>query len=717
MSILDKVMAKLSGAQSGDLPKVEHSSDQPQDQIDLAAHIKNKVQEVRNSGSRTSQEGIWMTNYAYLMGYDSVYYDTNTRQYRINGRAGVGLRRDRLHVNKVLPVCQRRSARICKNPPKWEIRPDNSSEEAKDTARLEKNVLEFYIEKERVMQKRQEMMMGLMQCGHYYLGVSWNDEKGELLQAPRSPMEGAIDLDEGLATEEAAIEPSQPLDSVETEPDYEFEGDIQIDVVSPFEMFFDPLATTVPDAKWCIRAKVRKLDYFKSRWPERGPAVKEEGAWLMSVQNELRIQSLTGQGPSQTGVQSQMKDCAIELAYYETRSKKHPEGRLVIMANDIILEDKALPKGLIPFVKFDDVPITDKFYPEAIVTHLRPVQDQYNKLITKRAQWTNLMLVGKWKAPRGAQLSQEAINDQSGEVVYYENVPGAIQGVEAVQVPVIPQYAYTEEDKLNAMFYDIAGEGEISRGILPAAGIPAIGMQLLLEQDETRISSVTSQHEYAFAELYKLMLIYLEEFVTNERLLKIADPYDQFIVKKWKGEQLKSSHDVIVTRGSTAPTTLATKRNDIMNMYNLGALGTPGTPEALQRMVQQMEFGDVNQVWEDQSVDKAQIRQDIEKIELGKVPEVNEFDNHALHLQEKNRYRKSDKFKLLDPTRQGVLMANMEMHLQELMKITAPQFGLSPNPDTDVQQADTDINRAAGSMAEEQLQSMNSARAPIEQET
>lgn len=670
MDFLTKAFSKLKGDTEGEVRKIESSSDQPQDQVTLATFIKNKVQEVRNSGSRTSQEGIWMTNYAYLMGFDSVYYDTNTRQYRVVGRTNSFLRRDRIHVNKVLPTCQRREARICKNPPKWEIRPDSSTEEAKDTARLEKNVLDFYIEKERIMQKRQNMMMGLMQCGHYFMHVSWNDEKGEFL-------DGSTDGAE----------------------DYEFEGDLEVEIVSPFEMFFDPLGTTVENSKWCIRAKVRTLDYFKNRWPERGSAIKEEGAWLLSIQNELRIQSLTGQGPSQTGVQTQMQNCAIELSYYEVCSKTHKKGRMVVMANDIILEDKDLPKGKLPFVKFDDVSVTDKFYPEAIVTHLRPIQDQYNRVVSRRAAWTNKLLAGKYFAARGTELQQEAINDQSGEVIWYTPVPNAPNGgaPAAVQVPNMPEYAYKEEDALNNMFYDIAGEGEISRGILPAAGIPAIGMQLLLEQDETRISAVTSQHEYAFALLYSLMLIYLEEFVTNERLLKISDPYSQYVVKKWTGMDLKSSHDVIVTRGSTAPTTLATKRNDITNMYNLGALGPPGTPEALQRYVQQMEFGDVNQVWEDQSVDKAQIRSDIVKIEAGKVPEVNEFDNHALHIQEKNRYRKSDKFKGLDPVRQGILLANMEEHLKELMKITAPQFGMSPDPSTDVEIADEKIGQVTAS--------------------
>lgn len=657
MGLLDKLLGSVGGGSDSEskLPKISDEAGQPNDEIKLVSYIKEKVQEVRNSGSRVSHEGTWMTNYAYLMGYDSVYYDTSSRQYRVVGKNNSTLRRDRIHVNKILPTVQRRQARLCKNAPRFEVRPDDASQDARDKARLEEQWLQMYIEKEHFLEKRLRMMPGLMQCGHYYMGVSWNTEKGKLIEA----------------TDDAG------------EPDYEYEGDVEVELVSPFEIFADPLATTLEDAQWIVRAKVRKLDYFRSHYPERGELVKEEGAWLLSVQYELRIQSLTGQGPSQTGVQTQMNNAAIELAYYEKRSKKHPKGRMVVVANGILLCDKELPVGDIPFAKFDDIPITDKYYSEAIVTHLRPIQDQYNKVISKRAAWTNKMLAGKWMAAKGSGLMQETLNDSSGEIVYYNPVPNAAPP-SMMQVPVIPSYAYQEEDKLNQMFYDIAGEGDISRGVLPSAGIPAIGMQLLLEQDETRIGAMTEQHEHASARVFKLMLMYGEKFTSNDRLLKITDPNSQYLIKKYSGNDLKSEHDVIVNRGSLAPASKAVKRNDIMNLYQSGLIGDPQDPQTRARVLNYLEFGDVATVWSDQAIDLTQVKKTIEQIEKGITPEVSEFDNHALHLQEKNKYRKSDKFSLLDTYNQALLINDMEEHLQALMKITAPQFGMTPDAKDEV---------------------------------
>lgn len=664
MDGLTSLKDKINGKNLGEATS---ASSQPPDQQALISFIKNKIQEVRNAGSRVSHEGVWMTNYAYLLGFNSVYYDTNSRQFRPNG-AGSGFNRGAgLSINKILPTVQRRQARLCKNDPRYEVKPDDASQDARDTARLEQEILESYWEKERINEKRLNMMIGLQQCGHFYLGVNWNTEKGEILESPPSP--------------------SDDKDSDEYSGDgCEYEGDVDVEIVSPFEIFPDPLATSVEDARWIIRAKVRNLEYFRMHYPERGHLVKEEGAWLLSVQNEMRIQSMVGQGPAQTGVEAQMKNAAIEIIYYEKRSKDYPNGRMVILASDVLLLDGELPVGEIPLAKFDDIPITGKYYPEALVTHLRPIQDQFNRLVSKRARWTNLMLTGKWLAARGHQLQQEAMTNDSGEVVWHTPVPGAPPPSQ-MQVPVIPQYAYTEEDRLNGMFYDIAGEGEVSRGILPSAGIPAIGMELLLEQDQTRIGAETAQHEYAFARLGKLILMYVEKFVTNDRLLKLSDPTEQYIVKKFRGEDLKSTHDVTVVKGSLAPSSTAVNRNNVMNLYTSGLLGDPGDPQVKSKVLRDLEYGDTRTIWIDQSIDMAQIKQSLQMIEEGLVPEVSEFDNHTLHLQEKNRYRKTDKFTNLDPQRQAIFLNDMDEHLKWLQRLTAHQFGMSPDPNADIDAA------------------------------
>lgn len=630
--------------------KLEDAADQPSDDRDLANFVRSKVEEIRNTSNRMAHEGTWMTNIAYILGFDSVFYDTATKQFRpLNGGQGGQLRRNRIHANKILPRVQNRLARLCKSPPKYDIKPESTDTEDKEAARLSLQILNSYWDKERINQKRVPLYMWTQQCGHAYIKVSWDTQKGPPMFDP---------------------ETNQNIPA----------GDIRIDVISPFEVFPDPLAKTLDEAQYVIQAKVRKLDYFKTHYPEKGHLVKEEGAWLLSTQYENRINSLSGQNGSQGNNQNAMKNAAIELAYYEKPSSLHKNGRLIITANGVLLEDKELPCDVIPFVKFDDVYISGKYYSEAIVTHVRPVQDQYNRTISKRAEWVNKLLAGKLLTPRGSGIAQEALNDTT-EVVLYTPVPNAPNGGEprALQMPMIPQYAYQEESTLESMMDDIFGINEVSRGQMPSASIPAIGMQLLQEQDETRLGVTTELNEEAWAIVGKYILLYAEKFIKAPRLLKMAGRGSSYAVRKFVGADIRNNNDVFVVRGSTVPGSKALKRQEVLNAYSQNLLGDPADPKVREKVLSMLEFGDVAEIWQDQALDDAQIRRDIDLIEQGGVPVIDPLDNQLAHIEQKNRYRKGDKFLTLPPELQQVLINDINQRqamLQPPMPPGAPEAGI-----------------------------------------
>lgn len=662
--LLGKMVSAVTGKQSassnsGDTEDNSTESadkfsitDQTPDERTLCGYIKNKVEEVRASGARISAEGIWMTNIAYLLGYDSIYYDTNQRQFRPVNQGARFLKRNRVHVNKVLPTAQNRLARLCKNPPKFDVRPESSSEDDKDQARFELEVLAQLWDQEGIQLNKQRipLYMWLQQCGHSYIKVSWDDCLGKPLNDPDS---GDFDG---------------------------YEGDIRADICSAFELFVDPLAKTIEEAQWVVQAKVRKLEYFRSHYPDRGDAVMEEGPWLLSVQYEQRINSLNTSGPMSSGTNIQMKNAAIELSYYEKRSRKHPNGRHCVVANGILLQDDDLLIGEIPFTKFDDVLIAGKFYSEAIITHLRPLQDQFNRLYSSRSTWTNRLLHGKYLAAKGHGIIAEGLNDADTEIVQYTPVPNA-PAPSAMQIPVIPQYAYVEETNLEKQFDEISGISEVSKGQLPSASIPAVGMQLLQEQDETRIGIQTEWAEDAWARVGRQLLKTAQKQYITPRYLKKAGKLGEYNVKQYTGAQLSENPDVTVIRGSTIPDSKILRRQELLNVFSQGLLGNPQDPKVREQVLDQLEYGEIGEVWLEQSLVHNQIKKTINMIENGIAPQVNELDDHVAHVQEKNNYRISDKFDLLDPHNQGLMMADIEAHLHFYVQQNNPPGAVNPpNP-------------------------------------
>lgn len=614
---------------------------QTEDEKKLADHVRKKVEEIRGSSRRTASESVWLTNCAYSIGFP-VYWNAQYRNFQPTDRAAPLLQRNRIYVNKILPVLQNRLSRLLKNPPKYEVRPETADEDDKEAARLGIHVINWQWDKCDIDEKRIALGMWIQQCGHAYAKVSWDDSLGK-----------------------------EMVDPVTGE--FAYEGDIRVDICSPFEIFPDPLAKSFEDVKksWLIQAKVRPLDYFRKQYPEKGQFVKQEDAWLLSVQYEGRLNSMTTRGTSTFGSE-QMKNCAIELVKYEARSKEHPNGRMIVVANGILLADKELPCGEIPFAKFDDIVVGGKYDSEAIVTHLRPLQDQFNETVRRRSEWTKKLLAGKYVAARGSGIAQEAMNDKSGEVVFYDPVPNAPNAgmPMAIQLPNIPQYAYTETEMIEKYFNDIAGISDVSQGNIPSASIPAIGMQLLVEQDMTRIGIMTDQHERAWARVGQLILKYVEQYYKVERTIKIAGKSMEYAVKSFKGEDLRGNTDVIVVKGSTVPNSKALKRQDILNAYQQGLLGDPADPKIRDKVLELIEFGDVDGIWQDYGLDMAQIKRGIQQMEQGITPEVSELDNHALWVQELNRYRKQEKFQSLPPQIQGLFLGVIEAHIEAQMELT-----------------------------------------------
>lgn len=669
--------------------------------------MRKKVEEIRSTASRVSHEGIWMTNIASVMGVTGVSFNTTSRSFEPINRAGLAYRKDRPQVNKILPNLQNRAARLIKNPPKYDVIPESGSLEDKDAARLAERILNKKWDEERINEKRISLCMWHQECGHGYVKVSWDNTKGKPLLnsiTEPDPMDGMLQ-----ETMPGAMMPETPDMTQEQDSDIlggeeidghkedkpgafqEYEGDIRVDVVSPFEIFPNPHAKNNDDLynSWLIQAKVRPIEYFKKHYPEKGHLVKEEDVWLLSSQYEARINTMNNRGPASggsAGAGGGVKNCAIELTWYEARTPEHPNGRKIVTAAGILLEEAELCDGMIPFAKFDDIVVAGKFYPEAVVTHLRPIQERVNNLVRRRDEFVSKVLTGKLIAARGSGIAQEDINDRTGTITYYTPVPNAANNGMPTPMPMpnLPQYTWTDLEKCDAEFAEVAGISEVSRGTIPSASIPASGMQLLVEQDETRIGVMTTQHEFAWSRVGSLILKTIEHGYQMPRTLKTYDENGEILYESVTGESLRGNTDVIVVPGSTVSGSKSLRRQEILNARDQGLLGDPHSPEVSQKVLALMEFGDTQDMWTDHSLDAGQIKRALDKLEKnGIIPMPSIDDNLPLWLQELNRLRKSDKFEVAPPEFQQIIL-QLIMQIKQMLApppmMGPPAPGQAPPP-------------------------------------
>lgn len=578
----------------------------------LANFVKEDVERIRNSATRMAHEKTWLENAAYFYGFDNLQFNQQLKIFQPVNSVQFGSARGRAHVNKILPTLQNRLARLVKSYPKFDVRPNGNSQEDKDNARFKVDVLTNKLDALEYQSKRILLNTLVQIYGHSYIVVSWDDMGGNVMFNPETN-------------------------------EYDFEGDIKLEVASPFEIFPDDLAKNFDEARYFTRAKVRPLSYFPAQWGEVGNKVKEEEVWLLSAQYEQKVNTMSARGFGSGSMAQEQKNCAIEMVRYEVPSRKYPRGRMIVTANGVVLCNKPLPTGKVTIVKFDDI-VSPKYYSEAITTHLRPIQDQKSEIVRRRSQWVKKLVAGKYISARGSEIIREAMTDESGEWIEYTPVTNAKNNgaPEQLKIPDIPNFAYEEEQAIDAQFSEVSGISEVSKGNMPSASIPAIGMQLLQEQDETRIGIMTEQHELATARMGQHILDYVQVCYTKSRKLKIAGPDGSYNVTDISSDSLKGENDVIVVKGSMAPQSKSLRRQEIMNMYDRGLLGNPQDPLVIQNLVRMLEFGDNNQPYKKAALDQKQAKRFLDIIKSGNHPEISDFDNHATILQYLNEFRISD---------------------------------------------------------------------------
>ncbi len=657
IKLFERARARLDAFASGNPLPIKSADEQSPEDKEIVAFVKTGLEEARQSSARVAQEGINLTNIAYLCGFDSIYFDGASRQFKPIPTPSQFIKRNRVHVNRILPTVQNRLAKLLKNEPRWDVRPKSGDEDDKDAARLAEQVIIQLWDQLHINQKRIPMTMWLQQAGIAYFKISWDPSLGS-----------------------KQVNPKPNLESGEMEYEIVAEGDIRVDVASFFEVYPDPMAKSWDELTKLWQAKIRPLSYFPDQYGDVGKLVKQEDCWLNSLQYEMRINSINTQTGTAGSSANQMKNCAIEISYYEKPSRKHPYGRHIITANGVKLKDDVLPIDELPFVKFDDIIIGGKFNAEAIITHLRPLQDQLNRGKSMRAAWLNRMLTGKIMSARGHNLAAEAFNDQSGEIVQFDPVPNA-QEPHALQTPIIPEYAYKDEEILKEDIDDTAGINGPSRGQPGSAQMPAIGMQLLVEQDDSRIGVETESHEYSYADLGRILLKFVARYYKTDRLLKFTGENMEYVVRKFQGNDIKDNFDVHVIRGSTLPGSKVLKRQEIINLHQQGYFGNPTDPTVIKNVLSMLEFGDEYQAFKRNSLRMNQIQRGLKMIEeLSEKPPVCEFDDHALWIQQLDDYRIGEKYLKMSPEQQTILLTCMEEHLSFLQDMVAPQPDADHDP-------------------------------------
>ena len=430
--------------------------------------------------------------------------------------------------NHIAPIIETRLAKLNALKPEMNVIPASSSIDDEKIARLSQDILYNTYEKLNLSEIIARATTWSEITGTSFYKVTWNALKGKKIYNKNGKEV--------------------------------FEGEVEIDALSPFEIYPDSSACEeIRDCESIIHAKAYSVREIKNRW---GVDVKGEDVDVVDFSSV----SIDG---------TKRKNHAIVIEKYEAPSTENPNGRLIVVCQDKLLYIGELPfvnladgKRGFPFVKQVALRVPGCFFGQSVIDKLIPVQRAYNALKNRKHEFMNRLALGVLTVEDGSvdldSLMSEGL--EPGKVIVYK------QGSEPpsfLNEENLPTAFENEEDSLLTEFSEISGVTNLLSNRFSSTNISGVTLELLIEQDTSRINTTSDEIDRAVKEVAKMILRLYKEFAVTPRLIRTAD--DKKSLVYFKNTDL-TTDDIVFMSDSTLYESLTSKREHVLQLLSSGLL-------------------------------------------------------------------------------------------------------------------------------------------------
>jgi hypothetical protein len=432
--------------------------------------------------------------------------------------------------------------------------------------------------------------------------------------------------------------------------------------------------------RWVIHERQRSVEYIEAVY---GKSVQADDTLTSSNVYDGKLKSLTAGANVFQGSSVKAKNCAIVHEYWETPSNTYPQGRRITTAGGIeLLYEEDIGFGEedntdreLPFFPLIHIPVPGKIIGTSVVEQLIPVQREYNKSRSQIIENKNLMANPKWAAEQGAIIDDE-IDSAPGTVIWYRkgyNPPIMLQpGSLGADVDKNIERCIEE-------FMHISSQQEVSHGGVPTGVNSGVAIQLLQEQDDTKLAPTIAKYG-RFKQSYLSYCLKIIRFkYTEERTVQLVGKNKRTEALEFKGSDL-TSHDVRFEDQSLTQMSNAARKQYIMELIHFGVLNPQADKDLIIRA---LELGITDELYDGLEIDVQQaLNENASWAKQDFSPITREFYNHEVHIAQHNKFRKGDEYEQMDEDYQMLVDAHVEEHFAYIVQSMTP-LGGAPAPVTE----------------------------------
>ena len=642
----------LKGKDKGDIDDAKAIDIDEEGQVLYKEDIIQKVLEdlEKRKTERQILEQQWTLNANFLVG--NQYCEINPYRGDIEQLEPVYDWLERETFNQIAPLIETRIANLRKINYMMKVKPATNELDDYAKAETSTNVLQHTQKATDFESKKNTAINWNELTGNCFFLSWWDKDKGEKLA-----VEQILEVDENG-------------EQTNKETAY-FQGDLDYGLITPYEIYPESIfKQTIEAQRSIILEQVKTVDDIYDLY-----GVKVEGSNVETF--ELTpIGSGGGFGYENTTVtigHRTIDNAEKVITYFERPSKHKPNGQMIIIVgDDNLVYYGDLPYSRIPIVQTVCIEVAGQFFGKSAIERMIPIQRAYNGCVNRIHEYIKHIAIGSYIAEEGSIDIEEY--EQNGQA------PGAMlvykSGTEApTPIPngVLPSEVMTERYNLKQEMEYAAGVSQLMvYGATPSGVTSGTAIDNLREIDNTRLSLTGDNIRNAVKKLAIMWLEIYKRYATTHRIVNYVGGNNIGKAIIWSNQDINSYDVDYVTENELLLSEDAQKQR-FFDAYNMGLFTDSNgviPPRVKQKALEYMKCGNYSDIM---SIDQLQIQAAQREnvfFENGVIPEVSDFDEHEIHIEEHLRYILQMDFQLLKNRKPEYAKA-LEEHLRQHKQVIA----------------------------------------------
>lgn len=468
------------------------------------------------------------------------------------------------------------------------------------------------------------------------------------------------------------------------DPHKELEGELVVDVHCPLEVRAE-WGNNIPwsQKRWIIKRFFLHPDAIYARWQvsvepdvylDDGGDASTGAGYLERLLFGTGYFGAVRQDPTGTSTADTRKlreglVCGYEMwekpSSYSPESEETPGGRLLIVAGGKVLHDSVRPyrtKGAGPIRRCGFLHIPGRPFYSTVLEKMVPLQKRLNRIEAQVAEHTNLCTNPVLLVHESAGIDVDDFVARPGLTLEHGMV-GAGHPAEWLAPPNLSEDVWRHKADVRDQIF-VLGSLNGNDSSPPTDNASGELVQQLRFNSDRPLSMLTRNLELTAAGVCEDWIAILPTIWTEEKIIAYAGQDNVTRTITVLPEMWDGSVNVRPVMESAAPETREARQARVTQLYQLGAWGLPGSPEAVSKLLEQSRYPELTRAARPGGVHRIMGEHNLGRLVRGEDPmtlPLLPVYNLEIHMMVLDEFYASPDYLQMDPVVQENIVVFRQM--------------------------------------------------------